>query len=104
VQNKAVERFADWLTTLTVQKEVAHSVGGGSSRAKIVICGHRHVDSSLSGSWPIFLLSQSMGGLLAADSIKEFIHTRPDIHAPLWPNIIACLAFDTPVSAFFFDA
>ncbi|KAN0126899.1 hypothetical protein V8E52_000539 [Russula decolorans] len=76
--NKAVERFADWLTTLTVQKEVAHSVGGGSSRAKIVLCGH------------------SMGGLLAADSIKEFIHTRPDIHAPLWPNIIACLAFDTP--------
>ncbi|KAI0284299.1 hypothetical protein BGY98DRAFT_948864 [Russula aff. rugulosa BPL654] len=76
--DKAVERFADWLTTLTVQKEVAHSVGGGSSRAKIVLCGH------------------SMGGLLAADSIREFIHTRPDIHAPLWPNIIACLAFDTP--------
>jgi hypothetical protein len=38
-----------------------------------------------------------MGGLLAADSIHEFIHTRPDVNAPLWPNIIACLAFDTPV-------
>jgi hypothetical protein len=52
----------------------------------------------------LFLLSQSMGGLLAADSLKEFINTRPDIHAPLWPNIIACLAFDTPVCASFFDA
>ncbi|KAH9999797.1 hypothetical protein BJV77DRAFT_1063979 [Russula vinacea] len=78
VQNKAVERFADWLTTLTVQKEVAHSLGGGTSRAKIVLCGH------------------SMGGLLAADSLDAFINTRPDINAPLWPNIIACLAFDTP--------
>lgn len=39
-----------------------------------------------------------MGGLLAADSINAFIHTRPDVNAPLWPNIIACLAFDTPVS------
>jgi hypothetical protein len=87
-----------------VQKEVAHSVGGGgSSRAKIVLCGHRYVGSSLSESLAYLLLSQSMGGLLAADSIKEFIHTRPDIHAPLWPNIIACLAFDTPVCASFVD-
>jgi hypothetical protein len=45
-QNKAVERFADWLTTLTVQKEVANSIGGGTSRAKIVLCGHRYVGSS----------------------------------------------------------
>ncbi|KAI9466936.1 hypothetical protein BJY52DRAFT_1110271 [Lactarius psammicola] len=73
--NKAVESFADWLTTLTVQKEAAH---GGAGRVKIVLCGH------------------SMGGLLAADSIYEFIHTRPDTDAPLWPNVVACLAFDTP--------
>jgi hypothetical protein len=46
MQNKAVERFADWLTTLTVQKEVAYNVAGGSSRAKIVLCGHRYVCSS----------------------------------------------------------
>ncbi len=38
-----------------------------------------------------------MGGLLAADSIYAFIHTRPDTDAPLWPNVVACLAFDTPV-------
>ena len=38
-----------------------------------------------------------MGGLLVADSIYEFIHTRPDTDAPLWPNVVACLAFDTPV-------
>jgi len=37
-----------------------------------------------------------MGGLLAADSLLEFVRTRPDQTAPLWPNIIACLAFDTP--------
>jgi hypothetical protein len=43
------------------------------------------------------LLLRSMGGLLAADAVYEFIHTRPDVNAPLWPNIIACLAFDTPV-------
>ncbi|KAK1233312.1 hypothetical protein PQX77_003538 [Marasmius sp. AFHP31] len=73
--NEAVARFADWLTTLTVQKEVEH---GGSGKAKIVICGH------------------SMGGLLAADAVLEFTKTRPDPKAPIWPNIVACIAFDTP--------
>lgn len=73
--NKAVESFADWLTNLTVQKEATH---GGAGSVKIVLCGH------------------SMGGLLAADSIYAFIHTRPDTDAPLWPNVVACLAFDTP--------
>ncbi|KAF8450520.1 hypothetical protein L210DRAFT_283686 [Boletus edulis BED1] len=74
--NAAVVRFADWLTTLTVQREVAH--GGGAGGVKIVLCGH------------------SMGGLLAADSLLEFINSRPDRKAPLWPRIIACIAFDTP--------
>ena len=46
---------------------------------------------------PYTALSRSMGGLLVADSIYEFIHTRPDTDAPLWPNVVACLAFDTPV-------
>ncbi|KAL4241881.1 putative lipase ROG1 family protein [Abortiporus biennis] len=76
--NAAVIRFADWLTNLTVQREVANGVGGGAGKAKIVLCGH------------------SMGGLLAADALIEFVNTRPDPRAPLWPNIIACLAFDTP--------
>ncbi|KAF8557019.1 hypothetical protein OG21DRAFT_1596149 [Imleria badia] len=74
--NAAIVRFADWLTTLTVQKEVAH--GGGAGRVKIVLCGH------------------SMGGLLASDALLEFIKSRPDRDAPLWPRIIACIAFDTP--------
>ncbi|KAI9574668.1 hypothetical protein HD554DRAFT_2166134 [Boletus coccyginus] len=74
--NAAVVRFADWLTTLTVQKEVAS--GGGAGRVKIVLCGH------------------SMGGLLASDALLEFINSRPDRNAPLWPRIIACIAFDTP--------
>lgn len=39
-----------------------------------------------------------MGGLLAADSLREFVRTRPDNDAPLWPKIVACLAYDTPVS------
>jgi hypothetical protein len=38
-----------------------------------------------------------MGGLLAADTLQEFVKGRPDATAPLWPKIIACLAFDTPV-------
>ncbi|KAI0952251.1 hypothetical protein AcW1_004408 [Taiwanofungus camphoratus] len=74
----AVIRFADWLTNLTVQREVANGLGGGASKAKVVLCGH------------------SMGGLLAADALIEFVQTRPDTTAPLWPNIVACLAFDTP--------
>jgi len=69
-------RFADWLTTLTVQKEVSN--GGGAGRVKIVLCGH------------------SMGGLLASDALLEFLRTRPDPNAPLWPRIIACIAYDTP--------
>ncbi|KAG9317470.1 hypothetical protein JVU11DRAFT_1672 [Chiua virens] len=76
IQNAAVVQFADWLTTLTVQKEVAN--GGGAGRVKIVLCGH------------------SMGGLLAADALLEFVQSRPDRNAPLWPRIIACIAFDTP--------
>ncbi|KAH7887603.1 hypothetical protein F5I97DRAFT_1951604 [Phlebopus sp. FC_14] len=73
--NAAVVRFADWLTTLTVHKEVAH---GGAGKVRVVLCGH------------------SMGGLLAADALLDFLNSRPDGDAPLWPRIIACIAFDTP--------
>ncbi|KAI0824754.1 hypothetical protein BC628DRAFT_1321807 [Trametes gibbosa] len=76
--NAAVTRFADWLTDLTVRREVANGIGGGAGKANIVLCGH------------------SMGGLLAADTLIEFVHTRPDKRAPLWPNVVACIAFDTP--------
>ncbi|KAG1783133.1 hypothetical protein EV702DRAFT_1191570 [Suillus placidus] len=80
LQNAAVEHFADWLTTLTVQREVANGQGGGAGKTKIVLCGH------------------SMGGLLAADALLAFVNSRPDKNAPLWPKIIACIAFDTPVT------
>jgi hypothetical protein len=33
----------DWLTTLTVEREVANGTGGGAGKAKIVLCGHRSV-------------------------------------------------------------
>ena len=42
-----------------------------------------------------------MGGLLAADTLLEFANSRPDEQAPLWPRIIALIAFDTPVCAQF---
>ncbi|KAH7097445.1 hypothetical protein BKA62DRAFT_774251 [Auriculariales sp. MPI-PUGE-AT-0066] len=74
----AVERFSDWLCSLTVEKECAHGAGGGAGKARIVLCGH------------------SMGGLLAADTLIAFFNSRVDAAAPLWPNIIACIAFDTP--------
>ncbi|TDL29927.1 hypothetical protein BD410DRAFT_893134 [Rickenella mellea] len=74
----AVERFADWLATLTVEREVARGEGGGAGKAKIVLCGH------------------SMGGLVAADTLINLATSRPDKAAPLWPRIIALIAFDTP--------
>ena len=39
----------------------------------------------------------SMGGLVAADTLIALYKSRPDKDAPLWPNIIGLLAFDTPV-------
>ncbi|KAF9646961.1 hypothetical protein BDM02DRAFT_3083890, partial [Thelephora ganbajun] len=74
----AVQVFSEWLTKLVLEKEVANGSGGGAGKAKIVLCGH------------------SMGGLLAADALIQFVQNRPDVDAPLWPRIIACLAFDTP--------
>lgn len=41
-----------------------------------------------------------MGGLLAADALIQFVQNRPDAEAPIWPRIIACLAFDTPVRSY----
>jgi hypothetical protein len=41
--------------------------------------------------------SLSMGGLLAADTLLEVAKSCSDSRAPLWPRIIACIAFDTPV-------
>ncbi|KAF7352637.1 Catalytic protein [Mycena venus] len=92
---EAVVKFADWLTTLTVEREVAS--GGGAGRAKLVLCGHRYIASSpsstaLDKSYPF-----SMGGLLAADTLREFLKgrkTQPEF--VLWPKIIGIIAFDTP--------
>ncbi|KAH7343487.1 hypothetical protein B0J17DRAFT_625186 [Rhizoctonia solani] len=75
---EAVERFVDWLTSLTVQKEVAHHLKGGSGKAKIILCGH------------------SMGGLIAAEALLSIARCRPDKDAPLWPWIVGIIAFDTP--------
>lgn len=37
-----------------------------------------------------------MGGLLAADTLLAISKSRVDAEAPLWPKIIAVIAFDTP--------
>lgn len=38
----------------------------------------------------------SMGGLLVADATIAIANSRPEKSSPLWPRIIACVAFDTP--------
>lgn len=38
----------------------------------------------------------SMGGLLIADAVIAIADSRHEKTAPLWPRIIACVAFDTP--------
>ncbi|KAG6831390.1 hypothetical protein H0H92_010992 [Tricholoma furcatifolium] len=48
--NEAVDRFADWLTTLTIEKEVAS--GGGAGTANIVLCGHRRMIPYLNSTTP----------------------------------------------------
>jgi len=45
-----------------------------------------------------------MGGLLAADTLLAIANSQPDKEAPLWPRIIACIAFDTPVRFYFYVA
>ncbi|CAE6431692.1 unnamed protein product [Rhizoctonia solani] len=77
-KQEAVERFVDWLTAITVQKEVAHHLKGGSGKAKIILCGH------------------SMGGLIAAETLLSITRWRPDKDTPLWPWIVGIIAFDTP--------
>jgi hypothetical protein len=42
-----------------------------------------------------------MGGLLAADALLKIVGARSDKQAPMWPNIAACIAFDTPVRFFY---
>jgi hypothetical protein len=59
----------------------AIEVGGewrAAGAAKIVLCGH------------------SMGGLVVADVLLAIQKMQKD-EGPLWPRIIALLAFDTPV-------
>ena len=81
-----------------MEREVAAGLGSGS--AKIVLCGHRCVPYPKNFSVKIIELF-SMGGLLAADSLREFVNTRLDKTVPLWPKIIACIAYDTPVRDLF---
>jgi hypothetical protein len=38
-----------------------------------------------------------MGGLLVADTLIQMADSRVDKEAPLWPKIVAVIAFDTPV-------
>jgi hypothetical protein len=97
-QAEAVDRFADWLVTLVVEREVAHGTGGGAGKAKIVLCGHRYNQFHPQTDPPSIYARTSMGGLLAADILIQLADSRVDKVAPLWPRVIALIAFDTPVS------
>jgi hypothetical protein len=44
------------------------------------------------------LSTGSMGGLLAADSILKVARPFRDEEVWIWPRIVACVSFDTPVS------
>jgi len=79
--------------SLTVECEVASGLGS----AKIVLCGHGCIPQSKIYIFLKLIGLFSMGGLLAADSLREFVKTRPDKAIPLWPKIVACIAYDTPV-------
>lgn len=80
----ATDQFVEWLQHQVLQREVARATAlGENSRAagvgKVVLCGH------------------SMGGLVVADALLSIEKTCAD-GGPLWPRIIAVLAYDTPVS------
>ena len=81
----AVESFVEWLDRQVQQREVKRAIElesdyGAAGTAKVVLIGH------------------SMGGLLIADAIKSIRQIYRE--GPLWPRIIAVLAFDTPVRSF----
>lgn len=43
-----------------------------------------------------------MGGLLAADTLRQFVDSCQGTGSPLWPRIIACIGYDTPVRVVIF--
>lgn len=70
---KAVEAFSNWLKELVTKRKQDRK-----GDVKVVLCGH------------------SMGGLVAADAVLQFVKERPNRRAPLFPRVIACLSYDTP--------
>ncbi|BEI89083.1 uncharacterized protein CcaverHIS019_0204450 [Cutaneotrichosporon cavernicola] len=73
----ATENFVEWLATKVVQLENGSGRGRGAGSARVVLLGH------------------SMGGLLIADATSRIADTTR-IDDPMWPNVMATLAFDTP--------
>ncbi|KAG8754565.1 hypothetical protein FRC14_004945 [Serendipita sp. 396] len=78
----AVNTFVEWLQHEVINREVKRAVElggnhGAAGAAKVVLCGH------------------SMGGLVIADAMKAIKKSHND-DGPLWPRIIAVLAYDTP--------
>ncbi|KLT40835.1 hypothetical protein CC85DRAFT_329607 [Cutaneotrichosporon oleaginosum] len=73
----ATENFVEWLATKVVELENGAGRGRGAGSARVVLMGH------------------SMGGLLIADATSRIAATTR-IEDPMWPNVVATLAFDTP--------
>lgn len=75
---------------------MAREAGQGRQRLCCAAIGQQHAGFL----YALPDIVQSMGGLVAADSLIGMVTSRPDPKAPLWPKIIACIAFDTPVWLF----
>ncbi|WOO85647.1 uncharacterized protein LOC62_07G009144 [Vanrija pseudolonga] len=73
----ATEAFTEWLTIKVVELENNGGHGGGAGSAKVALLGH------------------SMGGLLIADATAR-IEASTRNGSPMWPNVVATIAFDTP--------
>lgn len=74
----AVENLCEWLVENVTLREAEVSQRTKSvTKAQVILCGH------------------SMGGIVGADAILNFAKSKRQ-GEPLWPDIRALIAFDTP--------
>ncbi|KAJ9093231.1 hypothetical protein QFC19_008437 [Naganishia cerealis] len=94
----ATDRFVEWLANETVQLETATA-----SRAKVVLCGHSMgglliADAALgiAHGAGADMPSTSNPPLTGQDNAREKNESHATAAAPMWPRIVALIAFDTP--------
>ena len=93
LQAVVVKKFSSCL-----KDEVAKREGDETGKTEIVLCSRRCA-FCIVGYEPMLTRTRltSIGGLVAADALIGFAQKRPDARSPLFPRIIACLSYDTPV-------